>query len=135
MQGGGLPPADRGRPAGGSRATSRTQTSRTPRGSCSSHERTATMTTSRRVGRWALIVVTVLVAAWVLLRVGVGVYLRTPAGRAVVAHQLQEVIGLPVEVSEVDLGSRSSSLKFRVLEPATGPSPPSEVLSVESATA
>src|SRR3954453_20172141 len=75
--------------------------------------RTATMTTSRRVGRWALIVLTVLVAGWVLLRVGVGVYLRTPAGRAVVAHQLQEVIGLPVEVSEVDLGSRSSSLKFR----------------------
>src|SRR5207248_9841320 len=58
-----------------------------------------------------------------------------PAGRAVVAQQLQEVIGLPVEVSEVDLGSRSSSLKFRVLEPATGPSPPAEVLSVESATA
>src|SRR6476469_9528841 len=80
------------------------------------------MTTYRRVGRWALIVAAVLVAGWVLLRVGVGVYLRTPAGRAVVAHQLQEAIGLPVEVSEVDLGARSS-LKFRVLETATGPIP------------
>jgi hypothetical protein len=88
----------------------------------------------RRVGRWALVAVVVLVAGWVLLRVGAGVYLRTAAGRSAVAHQLQDMIGLPVEVAEVDLGSRSS-IKFRVLEPAAGPSPPREVLSVESATA
>src|SRR6476661_8530812 len=106
MQGGELSPADRGRsasPAG--HGTDRRAASVGPhaarlmplaRAAACGEGRTATMTTSRRVGRWALIVVTVLVAGWVLLRVGVGVYLRTPAGRAVVAHQLQDVIGLPV---------------------------------------
>src|SRR5437868_9764878 len=79
------------------------------------------MSPYRRVGRWVLVGAAVLVAGWVLLRVGVGVYLRTSAGRATVANKLQEMIGLPVEVTEFDLGSRSS-IKFRVLEPAAGPS-------------
>lgn len=94
-----------------------------------------TMSPYRRAGRWALVAVAVLVAGWVLLRVGAGMYLRTSAGRATVANQLQGMIGLPVEVTEVDLGSRTSSIKFRVLEPSAGTRPPVEVLSVESATA
>src|SRR5262245_3483013 len=94
-----------------------------------------TMSRYRRVGRWALVAGAVLVAGWALLRVGVGIYLRTDAGRAAVAEQLQKAIGLPVEVTEMDVGSRSSSIKFRVLEPSTGTSPRAEVLSVESATA
>src|SRR5262249_4947677 len=64
-----------------------------------------------------------------------GIYLGTSHGRAAVAHELESLIGLPVEVSDVDLGSSSSSVKFRVLDPALAGRPDAEVLSVESATA
>src|SRR4051794_16086482 len=97
--------------------------------------RVGTMRSYRRVGRWALLAVLIIMGGWLALRYGVTAYLRTEGGRAVVAGQLRKAIGLPVEVSSVDVGSRSSSLAFRVLEPDDGPSPKAEVLSVESAEA
>lgn len=90
---------------------------------------------SRRIGLWAGGILLGIVAIVVLVRIGVGVYLGTSSGRATVARELESMIGLPVEVAEVDLGSRTSSVKFRVLDPALAGQPDAEVLSVESATA
>ena len=93
-----------------------------------------TKSTARRIGLWALIGLAGVGLVVVLLRVGAGMYLRSPAGRAVVAQKLSDSIGLPVEVSSVELGSTTSEVKFRVLDPAGG-STPLEILSVESASA
>jgi hypothetical protein len=70
----------------------------------------ATMTTgsARRIGRWVLIGLAGLAVLVVLLRIGAGFYLRSSHGRAVVAEQLTSMIGLPVEVSAVELGSSTS---------------------------
>ena len=52
-----------------------------------------------------------------------------------VAGKLQAMIGLPVDVSSVSLCARSSSLKFRILDPKVDPaSPQAAILSVDSAT-
>src|SRR5437868_1843687 len=92
--------------------------------------------TMRRTGRWVLFGVAGLVGLLVLFRIGVGLYLHSSAGREIVAERLQAMIGLPVEVSSVDLGSTNSTLKFRVLDPKLDKSnPAAAVLSVESATA
>lgn len=94
------------------------------------------MVSARRIGRWVLFGLAGVGAAVLLLRVGVGLYLGSPSGRAVVAERLESMIGLPVEVNDVDLGSRSSSIKFRVLDPKFDKnSPDAEVLSVDSAEA
>lgn len=69
------------------------------------------------------------------LRFAIGLYLESSRGRTAVAQQLETLIGMPVEVSHVDVGSNSSSVKFRVMDPALAGRPDAEVLSVESATA
>jgi translocation and assembly module TamB len=92
--------------------------------------------TRRQIGKWALYALGGTVALVVLLRISAGLYLATPAGKAKVARQLEGMIGLPVEVSEVQLGSGSTSLAFRVVDPNQDrTSPGSEILTVESATA
>ncbi|MFO0798090.1 MAG: AsmA-like C-terminal region-containing protein [Gemmataceae bacterium] len=88
-----------------------------------------------QVGRVALIVVGAVAVVGVALRVGAGWYLQSPGGRAVVAERLGEAIGLPVEVRELSVGPVSSSIAFRVLDPALPNSPDAEVLAVESASA
>ncbi|MBX9626773.1 MAG: AsmA-like C-terminal region-containing protein [Gemmataceae bacterium] len=93
------------------------------------------MASARRVGRYALVGAVVVVGVVVLLRVGAGVYFNSSAGRAAVAGRLGAAIGLPVEVSEVDLGTRSQSIGFRVLDPALGSGPGAGVLGVDSASA
>ncbi|MDB5311059.1 MAG: putative assembly protein [Gemmataceae bacterium] len=93
------------------------------------------MASVRRIGRWVLVGLAAVGAGVLLLRVGAGVYLHTSGGREAVAQRLGSMIGLPVEVTDVDLGSRTSSIKFRVLDPALGTSPNAEILSVDSATA
>src|SRR4051812_20627551 len=82
--------------------------------------RGATMTkaTARRIGKWALIALAGVGLLVLLLQVGAGMYLRSSAGRAVVAEKLSNSIGLPVEVSSVELGARTSDVKFRVMDPA-----------------
>jgi hypothetical protein len=65
-------------------------------------------------------------------RIGVGRYLSSPQGKAIVSEQLGTAIGMPVEVSEIDLGENQSSFRFRVMDPAD---PKAEVLNVRSASA
>jgi hypothetical protein len=89
----------------------------------------------RKVGLWLAGAAGVVVGLVLLVRVGLGIYLGTSHGRASVARELESLIGLPVEVSEAEFGSNSSSVKFRVLDPALAGHPDAEVLSVESATA
>ncbi|HEX4611695.1 MAG TPA: hypothetical protein VH092_26095, partial [Urbifossiella sp.] len=93
------------------------------------------MSKAWRVGRWALIGLGVLAAAGIALRVGAGMYLHSAGGRAAVAQRLGAAIGLPVQVNELSVGAESSSIAFRVLDPALGQSPDAEVLAVESASA
>ena len=86
----------------------------------------------RRVGKFAAFVA---VAAGVLTgaaRVGVGRYLSSTRGKALVADRLGSALGMPVEVSEFDVGDDSSSFRFRVMDPAD---PKAEVLTVHSASA
>ncbi|HUR54532.1 MAG TPA: hypothetical protein VMZ71_10395 [Gemmataceae bacterium] len=91
---------------------------------------------SPRGRRFALAAVVVIGATLFALRLGVGVYVNSSRGKAAVGKELQAMFGLPVEVADVDLGTHTSAVKFRVLAPptATGPSRV-EVLSVESAAA
>jgi len=93
------------------------------------------MVTARRVGRWALYGVGAAVALVVLVRVGVGIYLATPAGKAMVARQIASRIGMPVEVQSVRIGLVSSSIGMRVFDPAAPDPAKAEVLAVESASA
>lgn len=73
-----------------------------------------------------------LVAGWV----GLKVYLTSPAARSLAASKLTAAVGLPVEVDSMSLGSSSSTLSFRVLEPTTPPGQTrAEILRVDSATA
>ncbi len=87
------------------------------------------------VGRRVLIGLGAVAAVVIVLRVGAGLYLHTASGRAVVAERLGAAIGLPVEVRQLDVGAVSSSIGFRVLDPALPTSPEAEVLVVESASA
>ena len=86
----------------------------------------------RRLGKFALFVA---LAASVLTgaaRVGVGRFLSSHRGKAMVADRLGSALGMPVEVSEVDVGENTSSFCFRVMDPAD---PKAEVLNVPSAKA
>ena len=89
----------------------------------------------RKVSIWAGSVLVGLAGLYAMMRLGVGIYLGTSAGKATVARQLESMIGLPVEVAEVHLGSSTSTVKFRILDPALAGRPDAEVLSVETATA
>ena len=93
------------------------------------------MSKAWHVGRVALIVVGAVAVVGIALRVGAGWYLQSAGGRAVVAERLGEAIGLPVEVRELNVGPVSSTIAFRVLDPALPNSPEAEVLAVESASA
>ncbi|HYH64191.1 MAG TPA: AsmA-like C-terminal region-containing protein [Urbifossiella sp.] len=93
------------------------------------------MSRTWKFGRLALIVVGAAAVIGLALRVGAGWYLQSAGGRAVVAERLGEAIGLPVEVRELNVGPMSSTIAFRVLDPALSNSPDAEVLSVESASA
>ncbi len=65
-------------------------------------------------------------------RVGVGRFLSSARGKAIVSDKLGGALGMPVEVSEIDVGASSSSFRFRVMDPAD---PKAEVLNVPSASA
>jgi hypothetical protein len=93
------------------------------------------MTAARRIRRCAVVGLAVVGAAVLLLRTGVGIYLDTARGRGALAGQIGSKIGLPVEVGDVALGSNSSTITFRVLDPPLGNRPNAEIFSVDSATA
>lgn len=87
--------------------------------------------TFRRVVKFAALaafVATVLTAA---VRVGVGRYLSSARGKAMVSDRLGKSLGMPVEVSELEVGD-TASFRFRVMDPAD---PKAEVLNVPSASA
>ncbi|MBN9122079.1 MAG: hypothetical protein J0I06_23550 [Planctomycetes bacterium] len=93
------------------------------------------MSTARRVGRWALIAVGGALAVVVLLRVGLGIYLNTASGKALVARQITARIGMPVEVTRVRFGLVTSAIGLKVFDPSVADRSRSEVFSVESADA
>ena len=82
-----------------------------------------------------LIDLTVVAASVLLLRVGLGLYLGKSSGREVVASRISSVIGLPVEIADIELEARTSPIKFRLLDPPLGTSSDAEIFSVETATA
>ena len=87
---------------------------------------------TRRATALAAVTVAVVIGTLLALRLSVGVYVNSSRGKAAVGKELQSMFGMPVEVADVDLGARTSAVKFRVLDPAAGRA---EVLSIESAAA
>lgn len=82
----------------------------------------------RVIALWTLGVLAVLlVVGWV----GMKLYVGGP-GRAAVASQLSESLGLPVEVETLDVGVGSSSLALRIPDPSADP--PDDILRVKSLT-
>ena len=65
-------------------------------------------------------------------RIGVGRFLASSRGKALVSEHLGSALGMPVEVSEIKVGDDASSFRFRVMDPVD---PHSEVLNVPSASA
>jgi hypothetical protein len=65
-------------------------------------------------------------------RFGVGRFLASSRGKAMVAEKLGSALGMPVEVTEVEVGDDTSSFRFRVMDPGD---PQAEVLNVHSASA
>jgi hypothetical protein len=86
----------------------------------------------RRFGKRAVCVALAAVALTGAARVGIGRYLSSAHGKAMVADRLGTALGMPVVVSEIELGDDTSSFRFRVLDPAD---PKAEVLNVHSASA
>jgi uncharacterized protein involved in outer membrane biogenesis len=93
------------------------------------------MIAARRIGRWLLYGLGACIVLVVLVRVGLGVYLGSSAGRAMVARQISASIGMPVEVTQVRVGLFTSSIGLRVFDPAAPDPSKAEVFSVASARA
>jgi hypothetical protein len=85
-----------------------------------------------RFGKRAVCVALAAVALTGAARVGIGRYLSSSHGKTMVADRLGTALGMPVEVSEIELGDDTASFRFRVLDPAD---PKAEVLNVHSASA
>ena len=88
--------------------------------------------TFRRAKKWVVLAALATAVVAGALQLGVGRFLSSTQGRAMVADRLGSALGMPVEVSEVDVGAASSSFRFRVMDPAD---PKAEVLNVTSASA
>jgi hypothetical protein len=86
----------------------------------------------RRIGKWAAVLAVVAALCTVAARFGVGRYLASTRGKELVGDRLGSALGMPVEVSEIDVGDSSSSFRFRVMDPAD---PRAEVFAVRSASA
>lgn len=92
------------------------------------------MAIARRFGRWMIFALAICVVFVIVLRIGVGIYLSTAAGKAMVASQIESRIGLPVEVQSVSLGLRNSSLSMRIFDPNVK-TEKEEIFAVKSASA
>ena len=86
----------------------------------------------RRVGKWAAVVMVVASVFAAAARVGISRYLSSARGKVLVGDRLGSALGMPVEVSELDVTDDSASFRFRVMDPAD---PKSEVFTVRSASA
>lgn len=85
----------------------------------------------RRVVRVVTFVALVAAVVSGAARVGVGRYLSSARGKALMSDRLGTALGMPVEVSEVSVGD-DTSFRFRVMDPGD---PKAEVLNVPSASA
>jgi hypothetical protein len=86
----------------------------------------------RRFAKFAILVVLGAMVLTGAARVGVSRYLASARGKALVSDRLGTAIGMPVEVSEFDVGGDRASFRFRVMDPGD---PHSEVLNVPAASA
>jgi hypothetical protein len=86
----------------------------------------------RRFTKFAILVVLAAVVLTGAARVGVSRYLASARGKALVSDRIGNAIGMPVEVSELDVGDDRASFRFRVMDPGN---PEAEVFSVPSASA
>jgi hypothetical protein len=86
----------------------------------------------RRFWKFATCIAFVAVVLTGATRIGIGRYLSSSHGKTMVADRLGSALGMPVEVSEIDIGDDTSSFRFRVMDPAD---PKAEVLNVRSASA
>jgi hypothetical protein len=86
----------------------------------------------RRFVRFAGFVALAAVALTGAARVGLRQFLTSSRGQEIVSERLGSAIGMPVEVSEINVGDDNSSFRFRVMDPAD---PKAEVLHVPSASA
>src|SRR5688500_16029471 len=93
------------------------------------------MTQARSVVRWTLYGLGACLALVALVRVGVGAYLGTDAGKALVSRKITAQIGMPVEVTSVRLGLVTSAIGMKVFDPAAPDPNKAEVFAVESASA
>jgi|GEM_PF-1490908 len=93
------------------------------------------MISARRVGRWVLIALGGVLLLLVLVWVGVSIYLNTSTGRAFVARQISNRIGMPVEVTRVRVGLSSSTIGLKVFDPHVTDPTKAEILSVDAANA
>src|ERR1700722_2233405 len=91
------------------------------------------MGTASRAGRWVFYALAAGAVLVIALRIGVGIYLSTTAGKEMVAREISKRIGLPVEVRAIRLGMRSTNASLRVLDPKLS-SIHGEILGIESAT-
>ena len=93
------------------------------------------MISARRVGRWALFAAGGTLAFLVLARAGVGIYLNTATGKAFVGRQISARINMPVEVTNIRLGLRTSTIGLKVFDPSAPDPAKTEVFAVERADA
>lgn len=86
----------------------------------------------RRLARLVAFAGLVAVALTGAARLGLNHFLTSTRGKEIVSERFGSAIGMPVEVSEINVGDDNSSFRFRVLDPGD---PKAEVLTVHSASA
>jgi hypothetical protein len=88
--------------------------------------------TFRRLARLIAFAGLAAVALTGAARLGLNHFLTSTRGKEIVSERFGSAIGMPVEVSEINVGDDNSSFRFRVMDPAD---PNAEVLNVHSASA
>ncbi|MCI0701752.1 MAG: hypothetical protein L0241_11770 [Planctomycetia bacterium] len=86
----------------------------------------------QRAGKWVTVVTLLAAMLTLAARVGISRYLSSSRGKVMVSDRLGSALGMPVEVSELDVSDDSALFRFRVMDPAD---PKSEVFTVKSASA
>ncbi|MBM3981147.1 MAG: hypothetical protein FJ304_12835 [Planctomycetes bacterium] len=86
----------------------------------------------RRVARFLALTAVAAVVLVAAARFGLSRFLASERGKTMVAARLGSTIGMPVEVSQFDVGDDTSSFRFRVMDPTN---PKAEVLNVPRASA
>ncbi|HEY1189939.1 MAG TPA: AsmA-like C-terminal region-containing protein, partial [Gemmata sp.] len=93
------------------------------------------MVRARQVVRWSLIAFGGCFALLAVIRIGLGVYLDSAAGKALVSRKISAQIGMPVKVTNLRVGLFTSTIGLKVSDPAAPDPKNAEVLAVEDASA